>query len=130
MSTYLPLPPVPLTAVTIDPSGVNGSNYTNAFTSSVLGGLNMPFIELYHATVTGAPGGASARIVTQGQEWGFTAPGVGGGSEYAPANGMLLQPGQEIYFYWSTGTGGAPKVTLWFRYDLDVPANADTANLP
>lgn len=127
MSTYLGLPPISLTA-TADTTGQNSGNYSNYFSSSVLGALNMPYVEWYHATVQNVPGGASATIRRNGTyTWGATAPGIGGVSEYAPANGMPLNPGDEIMFLWSTGSGAKPLVTLWFRYDLDIPANRSTA---
>ena len=124
MATYRGLPPITVTAAA-DTTGQNTGNYTNYFSSSILGALKVPFFEWYHATVISVPGGASASIKRDGTNlWGFVAPGVGGGSEYAPAAGMLLAPGQEIMFFWSTGSGTKPIVTLWFRYDIDDPANA------
>ncbi len=131
MATYIGLPPVVVTA-TADQSGVNSGNWTNAFTSAVLGSLRMPFFELYHATVSGVPGGASAKIGLDATRlWGFTAPGVGGGAEYAPAAGWLLNPSMEFYFLWTAAATGTPvpQVTAWFRYDLDIPANKRAAGI-
>jgi hypothetical protein len=126
MATYLPLAPIQVTA-TPDQSGLNPGNYTCAFTSAVLRGLNVPYFELYHATVQNVPAGASAVIgFSLAMPWGFTAPGLGAGAEYhLGAAGWILTPSQEFYFFWTGGTSGtAPLVTAWFRYDQDIGANA------
>ena len=46
----------------------------------------------------------------------------GTGGEWDPAQAKLLQPGQELFFYWNIATsvpGPAPRITLWLRYDVD-----------
>lgn len=124
MATFLPLIPITVTS-TIDQTGLNTGNYTTAFTSSILKGLNVPWFELYHASVQQVPGGASSVIgFTPTKAWGFTAPGLGGGAEYHLGGaGWILNPSQEFYFFWNVGAGSFPQVTAWFRYDIDIPAN-------
>lgn len=126
MATYVGLPPIQVTAVA-DQSGFNSGNWTNHFTSGNLKGLNVPVFELYHAAVTGVPGGASATIgYSPRATWGFTAPGQGGGAEYhLGGSGWLLNPALEFYFFWTAAASGTPVpvVTCWFRADIDIPAN-------
>jgi len=125
MPTYLPLPPIQVTAA-LDQSGFNSGKLTAGFTSAVLGDLTVPYFELYHAAVQNVPGGASAVIGFSPQAtWGFTAPGVGGGAEYhLGGNGWLLTPAREFYFFFNTATASpAIIVTCWFRYDQDIQAN-------
>lgn len=129
MATYLPLGPRN-TAAAADQTGLNPGNLTNAFTDQALG-VTVPFFECYHIGVIGVPAGAVADIRVNTQHWGYTAPGVAGsaaagaGTEVEYAAGMLLQPGDEVDFLWSAGAAATPipQVTLWLRYDLDIPAN-------
>ena len=126
MPTFLPLPPLTVTAAP-DTSGFNTGNLTAGFTSAVLGDLTVPYFELYHAAVQNVPGGASAVIgYSPSLAWGFTAPGVGGGAEYhLSGNGWLLTPAREFFFFFTTATATpAIIVTCWFRYDQDIQANA------
>lgn len=119
---YRGLPPISLTAAA-DTTGINSGNYTNYFSSAVLGALKMPYFEWYHATVTNVPAGATCTIYQNlTYRWGATSPQLGV-SEYAPPGGMVMNPGWEIAFCWSTGSGTKPIVTLFFRYDVDDPAN-------
>jgi L-ascorbate metabolism protein UlaG (beta-lactamase superfamily) len=131
VATYLALPPLRVTAAA-DQSGKNPGNWTNAFTSAVLGGLHMPYVELYHATVTQAPAGASATIQDgAGNIWGFTAPGQGGGSEYhLGGSGWILTDSQEFYFFWDAAASGTPpRVCAFFRYDQDILANRQAGGI-
>jgi hypothetical protein len=130
VATYLPLLPVQVLSAP-DTSGQNSGNYTTAFTSSVLSSLRVPHYELYHASVTNVPGGASAVIGFSPRTiWGFVAPGLGGGAEYhLGGSGWILNPSQEFYFFWNVGSGPAPLVTAWFRYDQDIESNRATVGL-
>jgi len=105
----------------LDTTGRNPGNYTASFAAADLD-LNVPYFELYHALVTGVPDGATATIYLGVQQWSFTAPGFGG-SEWDPQQPLLMRPGDELFFFWSTGTGTAPLVTCWFRYDTSIRAN-------
>jgi hypothetical protein len=131
VATFVGLPPITVAAVA-DQSGFNTGNWTTHYTASVLKGLNVPFFELYHATVSAVPAGASATIgFGPRATWGFTAPGLGGGAEYHLGGaGWLLNPSQEFFFLWSAVASGTPVplVTAWFRMDIDIPANAATAH--
>ena len=129
MATYLGLKPVEVIAAA-DQTGLNTGNWTCAFTTSVLGDLKVPYFELYHATVRGVPGGASATIQLARYVWGFVAPGVGGGAEYhLGGSGWLLTPSLEFYVLWNAAAAGTPVpvFTAWFRYDIDIPANRAAA---
>lgn len=129
MATYLPLGPRAVTAAA-DTTGLNAGNLTNAFSPQVLA-LNVPYAEVYHVAVTGVPAGAVATIVVNTAKWGFTAPGLAGsvaagaGTEVEYSAGLLFEPGDEIDFLWSAASTATPKplVTLWLRYDIDIPAN-------
>lgn len=129
MATYLPLGPRSATAAA-DTTGLNTGNLTCAFPESVLG-IKVAYAECYHIAITGVPAGAVADIRLNTQRWGFTAPGLAGsaaagaGTEVEYAAGMLLQPGDEVDFLWSVaiGTTPLPVVTMWLRYDVDIPAN-------
>ena len=105
----------------LDTTGQNTGNYTAWFSAQVLG-INVPYFELYHAVVTDVPSGATAQINLNAAEWSFTAPGFGG-SEWDPSQPLLMRPSDEIFFFWSVGTGTAPVVTCWFRYDTSIQAN-------
>lgn len=131
MATYLPLPPIQVLAAA-DTTGFNPGNYTTAYTSSILKGLNVPYFELYHAVVQNVPPGSSGVLgLSPARPWGFTAPGQGAGSEYHLGGaGWILNPSTEFYIFWTGGTTGtAPLVTAWFRYDQDIAANRATQGL-
>lgn len=127
MATYLPLPSIQAVSAA-DRSGMNTGQLTTAFTSDVLKGLNVPYFELYHATVQSAPAGFTATIGFSPRViWGGTAPGLGGVAEYhLGAAGWILTPSSEFYFFWTApaATTPVPIVTAWFRYDQDIAANA------
>jgi hypothetical protein len=117
-------------AAAADQTGLNKGNLTNAFTQNAIG-LKVAYAEVYHIAVTGVPAGAVATLVVNGQTFGFTAPGLAGsaaagaGTEAEYVAGLLLEPGDELDFLWSAaaGTTPVPVVTLWLRYDIDIPAN-------
>lgn len=118
----------PVTIIaTKDTTGVNSGNYTAAFTSNVLG--TMPAIwEWYHGiidTQSGAlftPAPCNIRV-NQLKPVSFTYPD--GGTEFDPSQPIEFRQGDELYFFFqlaSTNTP-APRVTLYLRYDLSLPAN-------
>lgn len=112
---YAPLPSVPVTAK-IDPAGGNNpGNWTTFLTADVLG-VKVAVYEIFHMVVMSVPAGASARIFVGTRPWGFVQPLSG--SEWDPAQPLLLRQGQEVFFYWSVGSGTAPQVTVWPRYDV------------
>jgi hypothetical protein len=106
----------------LDETGRNSGNLTNALTGAFIG-INVPQFELYHATVTGVPGGGQATIYVNSQLYSFTYPNVG--SEWDPSQPMFLRPGDEVDFQWNIASGGqAPIVTAFFRFDTEIPVNA------
>lgn len=119
--SYQPLAPRTATAA-LDNTGRNTGNYTSAFTSDVIN-QRTPVFECHHMVVISAPAGASAAIYVGPYLFSFTAPGAGAGAEWDPSQPLLLQTGQDVFFFWTTGTGAAPVVTMWFRYDDAIRAN-------
>ena len=127
MATFIPLGSRAVTAAK-DITGTNTGNLTTRFDVATLG-FKVPYIEIYHAAIADVPSEAVATIYINNQLWGFTAPGAGSsagaGTEWAPPWGMLLRPGDEVNFLWSVpaATTPVPVVTLWLRFDIDIPAN-------
>ena len=122
MADYLPLPTCTTTAVA-DQTGQNGGNLTNHFTTAVLN-MRVAVAEVYHAVVTNVPSGAAGQVNIGTRPYSFTMPF--GGSEWDPAQPMILQTGQEVYFLWSVASSvtPAPVVTLYMRYDPVLPGNS------
>lgn len=125
MAVYRTLPPIPVTAIA-DQSGFNTGNWTAHYRSNILGGINVPSFEMYHATVQNAQvGGALTMGYDLTRLWGGTSIGAGGVSEYSPAAGWLLNPSLEFYVFFNYPAAGlAPQICCWFRYDLQDPSNA------
>ncbi len=123
MATYLPLPPLKATAV--NAPDINQGNWTNVFRASDMR-IQIPYFLLTHAVITSAPAGGTCSISINNQfTYGFSAPGFGGGSEYDPQNPLILLPGQDLFFPWTVAASGtAPVVTVFFKFDYDIPANA------
>lgn len=108
---------------TADETGLNTGNWTCAFTTALL--PTVAVYEIYHAVVTAAPAGSSAVINIDARPISFTAPGLGGGSEWDPNQAPIVTQGQEVYFFWSAPASGVPPVvTIWLRYDTNLPGNA------
>jgi hypothetical protein len=102
----------------LDTTGLNAGNYTNAFTPAVIN-TNVPYTEVYHMVATSVPGGAQATIYINNKFYGFCYPNVG--SEWNPAQPILLNPADEIDFCWSIAASGtAPMVTAYLRYDPSI----------
>lgn len=129
MTTYIPCAGSPISlAASADKTGRNTGNLTNAFTTNVLGTMP-PIWEWFHAVITtSTPGGiftpASCGIYAdQSRPVGFTFPA--GGSEYDPNQPIQFRQGNELYFFWNlaSSTTPVPVVTLYLRYDADIPAN-------
>jgi hypothetical protein len=79
--------------------------------------------------VTSVPAGGQAQIYVNTQLYSFTYPN--GGSEWDPAQPLLLRPGDEIDFQWNIAIGGtAPVVTAWFRFDTGIAVNASYVTRP
>lgn len=101
---------------TADTTGLNTGNYTNAFSPAVIN-VNVPYFEIYHMVVTGAITTPQATIYINNKTYGFCYPNIG--SEWNPAQPILLNPSDEIDFCWNLAAGGtgAPTVSIYLRYD-------------
>lgn len=112
--SYVSLGSRPITAE-LDTTGLNVGNYTNAFTPNNLV-INIPFYEIYHMVVNQVPLGAQATLYVNNKVYGFCYPNFG--SEWNPAQPMLMNPGDELDFCWNIpASGQAPLVTVYVRYD-------------
>ena len=112
--SYISLGNRPLIA-SLDTTGLNPGNYTNAFTPAIMA-VFYPYVEIYHMVVNGVPGGAQATIYLNNKFYGFCFPNVG--SEWNPAQPILLNPGDELDFCWNIAAAGpAPTATIYLRYD-------------
>ena len=120
--TYIGLGPRMTTAAK-DQTGRNTGNLTNAFTAGVLG-FHVNQYECYHMVVTNVPAGANGQVYINASQWGFTFPNSG--TEWDPAQPMILNSGMELDVLWNVTSSTTPKpiVTAWFRYDPAVPGNA------
>lgn len=134
MTRYLPCGGSPISlAASADKTGVNTGNLTNAFTTGVLGTMP-PVWEWYRATVaTRTPGQtftpAPCNIyVDMSRPVSFTYPV--GGTEWDPSQPIQLRQGNELYFFWGLASSSTPVpvVTLFLRYDADLPANQSYAS--
>lgn len=109
-------------AAALDTTGLNNGNYSNSFTPAVLN-TNVSYYEVYHMVVTSVPGGAQAIIYINNKFYGFCYPNVG--SEWNPAQPILMNPADEIDFCWNIAAAGtAPLVTAYLRYDPDINPGA------
>jgi len=117
---YVPLGSL-RTESALDTSGQNPGNWTTEI--SVNDVSRVAVAEIYHAVVEGNLPGAFATIAIGIRTFSFTQPLSG--ADWDPVNPPLLNPGQTVYFFWNTphGTGSAPVVTTWWRFDPVVPGN-------
>lgn len=122
MTRYMPLPPIPVVAAA-DTTGQNSGNWTNAFTVAVLPQVNV--FEIWHMTVKSAPVAATAKIIIHNALFSVVTTGLDGTNEWDPQQAAILKPGDEMDFLWKVATSvtPAPIVTIWTRYDADLPAN-------
>jgi hypothetical protein len=88
-----------------------------------------PVFEWYRAIITTAipgqlftPAPASIYLNIR-KPVSFTYPV--GGTEWDPANPILMRQGDELFFFWQLASASVPVpvVTCFFRYDTTVPAN-------
>jgi hypothetical protein len=118
--TYISLGPR-RTVAAADMTGLNPGNWTNAFSPAVLGFFVNQY-ECYHIVCTQVPADAMGQLFLGAYQWGFTFPVTG--TEWDPAQPMLLNPGVELDVFWNFPASGTPPlVTAWFRYDPAVPGN-------
>lgn len=96
-------------AAALDETGFNPGNLTSEFNVALLPSVAQ--YEIFRAVVTGVPAGASAVIQIGARQISFTAPGLGGGSEWDPSQPPIVLAGQEIYFLWNTPPAAATPAT-------------------
>ena len=121
--TYISLGPR-LVMAAKDQTGLNTGNLTNAFTAQSLGFFVQQF-ECYHMVATSVPAGAMGTVYLGARQYGFTFPDSG--TEWDPAQPMLISPGIELDIFWNISAVNpvsVPLITAWFRYDPAVPGNA------
>jgi len=121
MSTYIPLGARYAQAFA-DTGTQNNGNWTVSFDPSVLTNL-LPQSQVYHIVVQGATVGTTAKVFIDNFQWDVV-PECSINS-WDPNEPLPLKPGQTLYFYFSSldTDGKKPNVTIWLRYDRDVPAN-------
>lgn len=95
----------------VDKTGRNKGNWTVTFDAPTLA-INSELFECYHIVING-PAGSSFQIYIGSNFYSNVA--LGDQNEWDPSQTMKLQKGQTIYFFWNTGTGTAPQVTMWFQ---------------
>lgn len=123
MPTYIGTPPVPKTAAA-DQTGKNPGNYSAVFQPSDFR-VNVPYFEIPRIVITGGVILSTFTIYLATQLWDTAVIGFGGITVWSARNPMLINPGNEVWILFAIATSGntAPAVTIWPRYDLDIPAN-------
>jgi hypothetical protein len=111
----------------LDQTGLNPGNLTTAFTPAALN-INVPFFELYKMMVETVPIGYAASVVIDTKLFSYTMPLSG--SEWDPAQPMLLIPSNELDLLWNIPVANTtiPVCTAWFRFDPTISANAKYGN--
>jgi hypothetical protein len=103
-------------AAAADSTGLNPGNYTAFFATQIVN-VNIPYFELYSASVTGVPSALFTITVYVNNAVRSTAQ-LFGNSEWDPSQPILLVPGDQVTFAFSlAATGTPPEATIWLRYD-------------
>lgn len=105
-----------------DTTGTNTGNWTVEFTPADIAiSTQIPSFEVYKMTVKGASG-ASLTVYVDLYQWDSTL--LASLNSWDPAQPLLLQQGQTVYFYYSDPVtdGIIPQVTIWLRYDPAIQA--------
>jgi hypothetical protein len=121
VSTYVPQGPRgPVTGVP-DNTGFNPGNWTVVIDPATIN-CNIPFFEICHIVVNGAPG-SSFNVFVDVIQWDTNQNGFS--NSWDPASPLCIKPGQYVYFYWNDPVtdDNPPIVTIWLRYDQDIVAN-------
>lgn len=96
----------------ISPTGdINAGKWTVTFDPATIG-ISEPLFDCYHIVISG-PTGSTFTIYIGPRPWDNVSPGDV--NSWDPAQPMHLQQGDHVYFYWNTGAGSAPTVTMWFQ---------------
>lgn len=101
-----------LTAVIAPTGSFNAGKWTATFDPHSIG-VALPEFECYHVAVASGPPGSTFQIYIGTNLWDSVAPGDV--NSWDPNNPMPIEQGQSVYFYWNTGKGTAPMVTMWFQ---------------
>lgn len=96
---------------TPDKTGFNAGNWTVVFDPPTLN-ISAPNFECYHIIITGPIGSSFTIFIGPNQ---YDNVQRGDNNSWDPHQPMKLQQGQTVYFYWNTGAGAAPTVTMWFQ---------------
>lgn len=129
MTTYSPISGSPFTVASApDITGRNPGNLTTAFTQNLLGTMPAKWEWFRGAVGTATPGvGFTPAICSVYRNTlqlvsTFYPNGV---STFDPSQPIPFSQGDEIYFYWALASSvtPVPVVTIFLRYDLDLPAN-------
>jgi hypothetical protein len=129
VTSYLPCAGSPISLpAAADTTGRNPGNLTNAFTTNVLG-VMPPIWEWYHAVVATQDPTKSLVPAQCGiyvnllKPVTFTYPVSG--TEYDPSQPVQFRQGDELFFFWQLASSvtPVPVVTMFLRYDADLPAN-------
>ena len=99
-----------------DTTGVNPGNWTIQFTPQV-NNVNVPAFELYKLVVKGAAQTATFDVYVNTNQWDTAVYATH--NSWDPQQPLLLNPGDTVYFYYSSASsdGNKPQITAWFRYD-------------
>ena len=99
-----------------DQTGNNRGNWTVTFDPLTIN-VNVAHFELYKLVVKGAANTATFDIFVNTNQWDTSVYAVH--NSWDPQQPLLLNPGDVVYFYYSTASsdGNKPQITAWFRYD-------------
>jgi hypothetical protein len=120
MSTFVNLGSRMVTGAA-DQTGRNIGKWTVAFSPDIIN-VNLPYCEVSHIVVNGAPG-SQFTVWIDAQQWDTNQ--LGAANSWDPSVPLPLRPGQFLYFFYSDADtdSNPPVVTIWLRYDQDIAAN-------
>ena len=103
-------------AAGMDDLNKNAGNWTASFPPATMS-VKINNFELYHAVITTGPAGSTFTVSVDLQPWSGSSRGYI--NEWDPAQPLLLNSSQTLYFYWNAAntTTPTPQVTIWLRYD-------------
>lgn len=112
-----------MTTAAADTTGQNAGNLTNLFAVAIMPLVNV--FEVWHMTIKGAPVAASANITIHNALFSVVTTGINGTNEWDPTQPALLRSGDDLAFLWALAVSvtSKPIVTIWPRFDADLPAN-------
>ena len=103
----------------VDTSGHNPGKWTVAFTPDILN-VTVSEFEVYKMIVAGA---VNTTFTVWVENWQWDVGVYGTLNSWDPVQPLILRPGQTLYFCYSDATADntPPVVTVWLRYNTDVP---------